>query len=86
MIVKCKLFDLFIDIQDICPKLKLLTINELILVLNAFNTKQVCKGGPLVKDFDGITVECVDVVLNHWRHKKCTFLIDVSSIKTKCMV
>jgi len=62
MIVKCKLYDIFVDIQDICPKLKVLTLNELILVLNAFNTKQVCKGRPLVKEFDGITVECADVV------------------------
>ncbi|KAL4107529.1 hypothetical protein QTP88_017865 [Uroleucon formosanum] len=83
MIVKCKLYDVFVDIQDICPKLKVLTFDELILVINAVNTKQVCKGGPLVKEFDGITVECADIVQNHWRHKKCTFFI--SSIKTKCM-
>ncbi|XP_022171020.1 uncharacterized protein LOC111034219, partial [Myzus persicae] len=85
MIVKCKLYDVFVDIQDIRPNLKVLTFDELILVLNAVSTKQVCKGGPLVREFDGITVECADIVQNHWRHKKCTFLIDISSIKTKCM-
>ena len=66
MIVKCKLYDVFVDIQDICPKLKVLTFDELILVINAVNTKQVCKGGPLVKEFDGITVKCADIVQNHW--------------------
>ncbi|KAL4092139.1 hypothetical protein QTP88_026695 [Uroleucon formosanum] len=40
MIVKCKLYNVFVDIQDICPKLKVLTFDELILVINAVNTKQ----------------------------------------------
>ncbi|XP_025192174.1 uncharacterized protein LOC112592365 [Melanaphis sacchari] len=65
MIVKCKLYDVFVNIQDICPKLKVLTFDELILIINAVNTKQVCKGGPLVKKFYGITVDCADIVQNH---------------------
>jgi len=54
--------------------------------LRTLNTKNICSGGPLVEEFDGITVNCAEVDFqNRWRHKKCEYLIDRSSSKNKCI-
>lgn len=86
MIFKCKLYNINFDIQDLSVNSKIVSLDELISVLKILNTKNICSGGPLVEEFGEITVDCADVVFqNRWRHKKCKYLIDKLSTKSKCI-
>lgn len=77
MIIKCKLYNINVDIQNLSVNSKIISLDDLISVFKILNTKNICSGGPLVGEFDGITVNCAEVVFqNRWRHKKCKYLID----------
>lgn len=86
LIIKCKLYNKYFDIQDLCTNSKIMSVDDVISILNVLNTKKVCEGGSLVKEFDGITIDCAEkVIQDRWRHKKCEYLIDMSSVKRKCI-
>lgn len=48
MIIKCKLYNINFDIQDLSVNSKII---DLISVLRTLNTKNICSGGPLVGEW-----------------------------------
>lgn len=52
MIIKCKLYNINFDIQDLSVNSKIISLDDLISVLKTLNTKNICSGGPLVGEFD----------------------------------
>ncbi|XP_026820232.1 uncharacterized protein LOC113558856 [Rhopalosiphum maidis] len=82
MIMKFKIYDMNITLQDLCQNSNISSLHELISIMNILNSKKVCAGGPLIREFEGITVKCANIIAQkHWQHKKCPYLIDMSYIK-----
>lgn len=59
---------------------KIISLDDLISVLRTLNTKNICSGGPLDEEFDGIAVDCAEVVFQNRID-----LIDRSSSTNKCI-
>ncbi|XP_029340936.1 THAP domain-containing protein 6-like [Acyrthosiphon pisum] len=85
MILKCNIYEKNINLQDLYGNSNISSLDDLISIMIILSSKKICSGGPLVHEFEGISVECADIIFkNHWQHKKCPYLIDKSSIKNKC--
>lgn len=85
MILKCNIYEKNINLQNLCGNSNISSLDDLISIMIILSSKKICSGGPLVQEFESISVECADIIFkNHWQHKKCPYLIDKSSIQNKC--
>ncbi|CAN7986666.1 unnamed protein product, partial [Ixodes hexagonus] len=66
-------------LQAECPSQTVQDINGM---LNAFDQKPICSGGPVHKLFPGVHPECASAdKMGKWRHNRCPLLLDGAELR-----